>query len=103
LNKNGRHDLNEPVHNQMFHTTPENEFQTAHGLPVLLASSHGCIHLKPKDIDEMISKGYLKTGNVVYSYDYGFKPLSTSNIETGGPPYTINFFPGIKKLYVKGT
>jgi hypothetical protein len=55
------------------HTTAENEAETASidsaaaagreaGLAVLLEMSHGCIHLIPKDRDDMMRKGYLHTG-----------------------------------------
>jgi hypothetical protein len=44
------------------HTTPESEAATASGQAVLLANSHGCIHLVPADRDRMEEAGYLKEG-----------------------------------------
>ena len=44
------------------HTTPEDEYATAHGLAFSLAQSHGCIHIRPADRDTMIREGYLAAG-----------------------------------------
>jgi hypothetical protein len=49
------------------HTTPENEAQQeastpAKPVPVVLEQSHGCVHVRPADRDDMIKKGYLKPG-----------------------------------------
>jgi lipoprotein-anchoring transpeptidase ErfK/SrfK len=44
------------------HTTPEDEYATAHGLAFSLAQSHGCIHIRPADRDTMITEGYLAAG-----------------------------------------
>ncbi len=58
------------------HTTPKDEQSTAAGQVVLLANSHGCIHIRPADRDDFISKGYLKEG-----VDFEVRPYS----ETGPP------------------
>lgn len=41
-------------------TTPPDENATAQGKAVFLTNSHGCIHLKPNDRDELDRLGYLK-------------------------------------------
>ncbi len=55
------------------HTTPGDE-QFRAGLkayfPLLLLQSHGCVHLDPKDRDEMMAKGYLKAGTQVHIMPY---------------------------------
>jgi hypothetical protein len=53
------------------HTTPENEAETATNSAVLLAPSHGCIHIRPLDRDAMMRKGYLKPGIKVEVKSYG--------------------------------
>jgi hypothetical protein len=53
------------------HTTPENEAESAGGDPVILMSSHGCIHIRPVDRDDMMGKGYLKEGIAVEVRKYG--------------------------------
>jgi hypothetical protein len=95
-------DLREQVHTEYFHTTPDDEAATATGLPVSLAESHGCIHLKPNDIDEMIDKGYFRpeTAVVVHRYNEGI-PLWTEN-PAGLAPFEVHFFPGAKQVVVTG-
>jgi hypothetical protein len=44
------------------HTTPETEAEAEVGEEVVLAHSHGCVHLDPSQRDEMIAKGYLQAG-----------------------------------------
>lgn len=92
----------EKIHHQFFHTTPPDEASTSRGKPFVLTESHGCIHVRPNDIDEMISHGYIRKGNMVYIHDYSTKPLGESGIETAKPPYSLHFFPEIKKLFIKG-
>jgi hypothetical protein len=92
----------EKIHHQFFHTTPPDEGLTFQKAEVILAKSHGCIHVKPLDIDEMIAKGYMKKDTMVYIHDYATAPLGPTAIEPAQPPYSLHFFPGIKKLYIKG-
>jgi hypothetical protein len=92
----------EKIHHQFFHTTPPDEGQTFQNFPVNLVESHGCIHVKPHDIDEMIAKGYMKKGNMAYVHDYATSPLGPTAIEPAQPPYSLHFFPGMKKLFIKG-
>lgn len=71
LNGNGVLDGKEALSGQMFHTTPDNEAQTANGEKVILAPSHGCIHLKPADRDRLRALGAFKPGTkfIVHRYD----------------------------------
>lgn len=102
LNENGYYDPDsEKIHHQFFHPTAENEAETTYGRRVVLKSSHGCIHVKPKDIDEMIQKGFMKIGNRVFisNYDETGDISIASNLK---PPYSLHFFPGQKILSVRG-
>ncbi len=95
-------DFGEKIHKEYFHTTPDDEAATAAGKPVTLAQSHGCIHLKPNDIDEMIKKGYFDAGNLVVVHAYSEKvPLWEDNA-TGTAPFELHFFPGAKQVIVTG-
>jgi hypothetical protein len=55
------------------HTTPDDELATAAHKGFLLSQSHGCIHIRPSNRDEMMSKGYLKAGVEVEIKPYGLK------------------------------
>ncbi len=70
------------IQSHMIHSTPSNEatsgyFQDTESLTdpkealSILRHSHGCEHIHPKDLDEMISKGYFAPGTVfvVHGYD----------------------------------
>lgn len=76
-----------------FHTTSDDEAATAAaGIPVTLSQSHGCIHLKPKDIDDMIAKGYFKGGNKVVVHAYSEKIPSWVDDATASAPFELHFF-----------
>lgn len=106
VNGNRRQDSGEKMSQEVFHSTPEDEFATAMGFGSLiqLSQSHGCIHVKPKDIDVMIGRGYLKTGNAVIVHGYADVLNPTRLI--GNPhalgPYELHFYPASKKLVVYG-
>jgi lipoprotein-anchoring transpeptidase ErfK/SrfK len=53
------------------HTTPDTEYAVTNKQFVILTQSHGCIHIRPQDRDEMMSKGYLKEGIHVEVKPYG--------------------------------
>ncbi len=40
---------------------------------IALENSHGCIHIHPKDRDDMMKKGYLKQGAYFEVKGYGEK------------------------------
>lgn len=75
LNGNRQLDRHESLSGQMFHTTPDNEAEHQRRHPVRLLPSHGCIHLKPADRDELIAMGAFAARNVftVYRNDERFK------------------------------
>jgi hypothetical protein len=104
INGNGRLDKDERIHTEYFHTTPEDEAATAAGKPVdvTTTTSHGCIHLKPKDIDEMIAKGYFKSGNTVVVHKYTEKIPGWLDDTSAGVPFEVHFFPGANKVVVTG-
>lgn len=98
-NKNRRLDKKkgEKIHGEFFHTTPDDEANTKGGKPVFLTESHGCIHIKPIDIDTMTSKGYMKKGNTVVIHRYDEKmPYYPFDSEVK-PPYSVHFFQENKK------
>lgn len=100
-NGNGRRDNGEKVHGEFLHPTPEGEAGTAKGLPFSLGQSHGCIHLKPLDIDAMIASGYLRTGTRVVVHKYS--ELTTPYKKGPGAaksPSEVHFYPGLRKLLV---
>ncbi|HJZ87527.1 MAG TPA: L,D-transpeptidase family protein [Polyangia bacterium] len=55
------------------HTTPPDEAASAAGQPVSLVNSHGCVHIRPADRDEMMQKGYLRKGVEIEVKPYGQK------------------------------
>jgi hypothetical protein len=102
-NANKKLDKGEKLSREYFHTTPDDEAATAAGQPVTLGESHGCIHLKPKDIDEMIKNGYFASGNKVVVHGYKDKiPASLSDDPSAAAPFEIHFFPGEQKVVVTG-
>ncbi len=101
LDKDRKLDSNERIHREYVHTTPLDEAQTAKGNPVILTESHGCIHVKPKDIDAMRNKGYFKAGNSLVVHKYS-ETASLSPRGRGKPPFEVHFFPGSKKMVIKG-
>jgi len=101
INGNKRWDgiKSEPTHNQFFHTTPDCEAATKYHLQVSLQESHGCIHLKPMDMDSMTHCHYLATGNMVYVHDYQTSAPQCT-MTSGSPPYSIHFYPKSKIIHV---
>ncbi|HTC01402.1 MAG TPA: hypothetical protein VK705_12040 [Ferruginibacter sp.] len=95
LNGNFELDKNEYTVGDMVHTTPVNEISTTLEKPFDLKESHGCIHVRPADIDTMIKSGFVKKGQVieVHSYTELTYPL-TFERTFGREPYEFHFFPG---------
>lgn len=100
-NKDGKLSKGEKIHSEFIHTTPGDEAATAQGQPVILAESHGCIHLKPEDIDRMKLRGYLDAGTAMIIHKYGDKPFAGPK-GTGSRPFEVHFFPGAKRIVVQG-
>lgn len=71
-NNNGRMDTNEYLSGHFMHTTPWSEQAKREGTEDTyeLGYSHGCIHVKPSHIDELISKYIVKgkTKMVIHPY-----------------------------------
>lgn len=101
-NGNRRLDGNERIHGEFFHTTPTAEAATAQGKPVNLAPSHGCIHIKPREVDEMIKRGFMKRGNTIVIHPYSEALPSIENDSGGTAPFEVHFYPGKDKILVLG-
>jgi hypothetical protein len=103
LDDNAKMDGKEKIHGEFIHTTPVDEANTRLGLAVQLGISHGCVHVKPGDIDEMIKRGFLAKNNLVIVHRY-----TETRVPFGRPrnshsaPYELHFYPGLLKLWVVG-
>jgi hypothetical protein len=85
-NHNRRLDGNERLEGEMFHTTAESEaedavFRTQHpdaktDPPITMFESHGCIHLKTYERDNLLARGAFKSGMtlIIHKYDEHFRP-----------------------------
>jgi hypothetical protein len=103
LNRNKRFDRKtETIHKEYFHTTPDDEASAEAGKPITLTKSHGCIHIKPKDIDAMIKAGYFAGGNRVVVHRYDEKLPAWTGDPGAGAPFEVHFFPGAHKVVVTG-
>lgn len=101
LNQNGKKDGNERVLGDFIHTTPYDEALTVMKKPIELAESHGCIHVRPHEIDILIKVGYLKRGNVIEVHPYSdalIKNTLWRNSFTS--KFEVHFFPKLFKLVV---
>jgi hypothetical protein len=69
-NRNKKLDGKESLSGEMLHTTPENEAEVATKKPVVLAPSHGCIHLNPTQREQLYIAGAFSKGTdlVIHSY-----------------------------------
>lgn len=70
-NGNGKQDANEPLEGEMIHTTPADEADTAQGDPFTLDESHGCIHIRPADRDQLMKMGAFNPGVPFTVHGYG--------------------------------
>lgn len=100
-NRNGKLDGGEKIHGEFFHTTPPDEASTALGKPVRLVPSHGCVHLKPLDIDDMVKRRFMSKGTRVTVHKYVEKLVSFRKGSAIGP-YELHFYPGLHKVVVVG-
>lgn len=55
---------------EMIHTTPEDEANSARGIPFTLSESHGCVHIRPSDRDKLVRAHVFKIGTpfIVHRY-----------------------------------
>lgn len=108
LNGNGKKDKNEKINGEFIHPTPDEEAASAQGkdfTEFLTQSneSHGCVHVRANDIDAMLDKGYLKKGSYVEYHKYtAIPPASWLVKEVGRGPYAFHFYPGEKKIIIRG-
>jgi len=72
------------------------------GKPItMLGTSHGCIHVEPGDIDEMINRKFLTRNNVIVVWPYTEKRISyTKRSDMHAAPYEVHFYPGLKLICV---
>jgi hypothetical protein len=104
INHNGIFDpKTEKLQSQYIHTTPKDEaIATLYPTQaIVLDKSHGCIHVKPNDIDEMIRKGFLKRGNHIVVHPFS-DSAPIMHVTSGDPPYQLHFFPTEGVLQVRG-
>jgi hypothetical protein len=102
LDSDGKFDKGtEKIHGEFMHTTPIDEARTALGRPVVLSESHGCLHIKPDDIDDMVRKGYLRKNNRVAVHGYHERVIRFT-FGMGKPPYELHVYPGIKTMCIVG-
>jgi hypothetical protein len=102
-NHDGRLDpaRGERIQGQFFHTTPQDEADTALRRPVRLGPSHGCVHLKPLELDDMVKRGYMRKGVKVVVHSYSDHLIKYPSGH-GSAPFELHFFPGLSKLVVVG-
>ncbi len=94
----GEHEIDDFIH-----STPDDEYRTAHRLPVQLCESHGCVHVKPAVLDEMASKGYLKGGVHFVVHKFGELPARTIIPMKGSRRFELHFYPSARKIFVYGS
>ena len=110
-NHNGILDKNESILGDFIHTIPTNEAVSFYnstrqanqsGFVVELPGSHGCIHVKPVDINTMIGSGYLKKGQgmVVHAYSEKVMPATLKPDRYSKKGYEAHFFPGLFKIAI---
>lgn len=104
-NNNGRFDQgSDEVISDFVHTTPEGEAQTQYSRnnptgvapSIPLSYSHGCIHVKPDDIDSLIARGYATKGAIIEIYAYSDVISVRQSFERpyGRPQHELHFMPG---------
>jgi hypothetical protein len=98
-------DKTESIQSDFIHTTPVDEAKTAYNKivsprfarPIVLENSHGCIHVKPDNINELIDKGYLSKGaNMeVHTYQPSLMVPNRLEIKNANPKkmFEVHFFP----------
>lgn len=108
-NHDGIMNKKETIMSDFIHTTPSNEAVSYYNTHVQanqlrfrlnLPESHGCIHVKPTDIDTMIGAGYLKKGEVIVVHSYNDKviPATLKPNQFTRSGYEAHFFPGLFKI-----
>lgn len=108
--EDGRWDKSrEPRIDEFIHTTPNDEASEytsrAKGMEPSydLQESHGCVHVRPTDIDTAVKAGYLKPNQpfVVHPYSVRYTKFRSDGFNVGRP-FEAHFYPGIRKLVIVG-
>ena len=101
LDGNYRLNGKEEILGDFIHTTPGDELRSSRGQKVVLGESHGCIHVKPKDIDAMLSV-YIKRGSIIEVKEYTelTRPPISMELNYGRPEYETHFYPGLRKIFI---
>ncbi|WP_316833839.1 hypothetical protein [Pedobacter nutrimenti] len=100
-NHNWKMDGKEGFLGDFIHTTPGDEANTYLSNRVILSESHGCIHVKPLDIDTMIGNGYIKKGNSIEVHNYNEKNVAGNLLRNiARPGFEVHFYPGVYKIAV---
>jgi len=98
--------VSEKIHGEFLHTTLEDA--AAYDAKIYdppsfrEVESHGCVHLKPIDLREMLTKKYIRRNGLVVFYEYFARAPGIIRDPGAQGPYELHFFPGIKTLYVVG-
>jgi hypothetical protein len=99
----------EKIQSDFMHTTQIDEAVTAYNKtvatkfarPITLTNSHGCIHVKPESIDEIINNGYLSKGSniEIHAYKPSLLIPNTLEIKNANPTkmFEVHFFPQSNK------
>jgi hypothetical protein len=102
-NSNARQDASEPTLSEMLHAEPTAEAAAKLGEPVRLDASHGCVHLKPADIDDMVSRRFMQKDNLVIVHQYTEMRIANGKPSIGHrAPYELHFYPGLQLMCVIG-
>lgn len=102
-NNNARQDPGEPTMGQMLHADPEGEALEWLSEPIKLEASHGCVHLKPADIDDMVKRKFMRKNNLVIVYPYSEMRISHGRSSVSHrAPYELHLYPGLQLMCVIG-
>jgi hypothetical protein len=101
-NRNRRRDPKEKIHSEFLHTTPVAEAVEALGGTSTLVESHGCVHLKPGQMDDMIRRGFLRKNVKVIFHRYSDRKVIFPKSGSGIGPFVLHFFPSMLQILVIG-
>ncbi|MET4084065.1 hypothetical protein ABIB40_004039 [Pedobacter sp. UYP30] len=100
-NHDWKMDGKEHILGDFIHTTPGDEASTSKKQNFNLVESHGCIHVKPTEIDTMIGNGYIAKGLTIEVHPYNDKTIAAIlKRPIARLPYETHFYPGLFKIVV---
>lgn len=100
-NHDWKMDGKERILGDFIHTTPYDEASTSKGQNFSLEQSHGCIHVRPTEIDTMIGNGYIAKGLTIEVHSYADKTIApVLKRPVARLPYETHFYPGLFKIAV---